>query len=306
LSQAQRFATGSGIVAFLDTGVDFKHPGFGNSLVTGYDFLHNSPLGSEISDLNQSTTSILDQSTTSILDRDSMVTLNQSTTSILDSRTAIGLTQNPPPAAFGHGTMVAGLIHLVAPTAKLMPIKVFADDGSSSLSDIIKGIYYAVDHGAHVINMSFSSRVPSLELMEAINYANSKRVVCVASVGNDGQAAVTYPAAYKQVLGLGSTTNLDERSAFSNYGDFDVSLAAPGEGMVTFYPGNNYAAGWGTSFSTPLAAGAAALLVQMNGNINEAQVDHALSQAALDIGQGLGAGRMDLFQALSYQASRGN
>jgi subtilisin family serine protease len=306
LAQAQQFATGSGTVAFLDTGVDLNHPGFGNSLVAGYDFVHDRPLGSEASDLDQSTTSILDQSTTSILDRDTVMTLNQSTTSILDSQTAAGLSQNRPPDAFGHGTMVAGLIHLVAPTASLMPVKVFADDGSSSVSDIINGIYYAVDHGARVINMSFSTRVPSQELMLAINYANSQRVICVASVGNDGQAALTYPAGYRQVIGMGSTNNVDLRSSFSNYGDAVVSLAAPGEGVITFYPGNNYAAAWGTSFSTPLAAGAAALLVQMNGNINAAQALQALSRTAVPIGQGLGAGRADLLGAAGYQNTNGN
>ncbi len=79
-----------------------------------------------------------------------------------------------------------------------------------------------------------------------------------------------------------------------------MSLAAPGEGLVTFYPGNNYAAGWGTSFSTPLVAGGAALLVQTSsGNINESQASRALSEAA-DVGQGLGAGRLDLMQATGY------
>jgi subtilisin family serine protease len=107
-------------------------------------------------------------------------------------------------------------------------------------------------------------------------------------------------------MGIGSTNNQDVRSTFSNYGDALVSLAAPGEGLVTFYPGNNYAAGWGTSFSTPLVAGGAALLVQMSGaSINESQAWHALSQA-VDVGQGLGAGRLDLVQATGYENKQGN
>ncbi|HEY1340400.1 MAG TPA: S8 family serine peptidase, partial [Bryobacteraceae bacterium] len=105
---------------------------------------------------------------------------------------------------------------------------------------------------------------------------------------------------------MGSTNNVDLRSSFSNYGDAVVSLAAPGEGVITFYPGNNYAAAWGTSFSTPLAAGAAALLVQMNGNINAAQALQALSRTAVPIGQGLGAGRADLLGAAGYQNTNGN
>lgn len=78
-------------------------------------------------------------------------------------------------------------------------------------------------------------------------------------------------------------------------------LAAPGEGIITTYPQNMYAAGWGTSFSAPMVAGAAALLVQTNSNINQAQAAQALSHAA-PIGQQLGAGRLDLYQAVEAAA----
>jgi len=78
--------------------------------------------------------------------------LDQSSTSILDSTLA----------EFGHGTMTAGIVHLIAPTAKIMPLKAFRADGSSNLSDIIRAIYYAADHGANVISMSFSLSQPSL------------------------------------------------------------------------------------------------------------------------------------------------
>jgi subtilisin family serine protease len=82
-------------------------------------------------------------------------------------------------------------------------------------------------------------------------------------------------------------------------------VAAPGEGVVTLYPGNNYAEGWGTSFSAPLVAGGAALLVQLGGSrIDEAQAAQAISQAN-PTGQGLGAGEMDLFQACSYEKFHG-
>src|ERR1039457_1549637 len=201
-----------------------------------------------------------------------------------------------------HGSMVAGLIHLVAPTAKLMPVKVFSSDGTSTLSLIISGIYYAVDHGAKVINMSFSFSGTSPELTKAIDYASSQRVIMVASAGNDGQSVVIYPAGYSQVMGIGSTNNQDVRSSFSNYGSV-VTIAAPGEGMISTYPFNHYAAGWGTSFSTPLVSGAAALLVDINSNITEAQAQQALSQA-VPIGQGMGVGRLDLVQAC--QAVRGH
>ena len=317
VSDSHRLATGEGTVAFLDTGVDFSHPVLASSLVMGFDFTRDWFGGSDVPDLFQSTTPILDdQSTTPILDQsttpilDDAVIVNQSTTPILDDDNVFVLSQSTTPIldgfkaphAFGHGTMVAGLIHLVAPTAKLMPVKVFSSDGTSTLSLIISGIYYAVDHGAKVINMSFSFSGTSQELTKAIDYASSKRVIMVASAGNDGQSVVIYPAGYSQVMGIGSTNNKDVRSSFSNYGSV-VTIAAPGEGMISTYPFNHYAAGWGTSFSTPLVSGAAALLVDINSNITEAQAQQALSQA-VPIGQGMGVGRLDLVQAC--QAVRGH
>jgi hypothetical protein len=317
VAQAHAFATGTGTVAFLDTGVDTGNLVLAGSLVQGYDFTRNIAGGSEMADINQSTTSILDQSTTSILDQSTTsildqkaaLVLNQSTTSILDQSTTSILDQNRSklPSAFGHGTMVAGLIHLVAPTAKLMPVKVFSSDGTATLSNVVNGIYWAVDHGANVISMSFSSTESSTELKKAIDYANSHGLICVAAVGNDGkQNPSVFPAGYlSQVIGVASTNNQDIRSTFSNYGNTLVDVAAPGEGDVTLYPGNNYAEGWGTSFSAPLVAGGAALLVQLGGNhINVAQATQAISQA-IPTGQGLGAGELDLFQACSYELFHG-
>src|SRR5205807_503495 len=217
--------------------------------------------------LNQSTASILDQSTASILDQQTILMLNQSTASILDQSTASILDTRQVPRTFGHGTMVAGIIHLVAPAARIMPLKAFEADGTASLFDILRAIYYAVDHGAKVINMSFSTEQRSAELKRAINYAASHGVVCVSSAGNNGARLRVYPAAFDNVLGVGSTSNLDARSTFSNFGD-DVQLAAPGEGIITTYPGGHYAAAWGTSFSTAFVSGGAALLLQMNMRTN--------------------------------------
>jgi subtilisin family serine protease len=312
VAQAHNFATGSGTVAYLDTGVDFGESVLANSLVQGYDFTRNIPGGSEIADisqstdsiLDQSTDSILDQSTDSILDQKSALVLSQSTTAILDQSTDSILDQNPSllPSAFGHGTMVAGLIHLVAPTAKIMPVKVFTGTGTSTLSNIVAGIYWAVDHGASVINMSFSATASSQDLQTAINFANSQGIICVAAAGNNGEQIMVYPAGYHSaVMGVASTNNQDIRSTFSNYGNNLVTVAAPGEAVVTLYPGNNYAEGWGTSFSAPLVAGGAALLVQLGGNhVNEAQAAQAISQA-VPVGQGLGAGELNLPQACSYE-----
>ena len=221
ISDAHQIATGAGTVAFLDTGVDFFNPVLWSVLNFGWDFTTNSWGGFENSlELNQSTTSILDS--------ESIVVLDQSTTSILDQSTTSILDGLPVTSDYGHGTMVAGIIHLVAPTARLLPVKVFWNDGTSDLSTILSGLYWAVDNGAKVINMSFSMSAPSDELAAAIAYANSQRVICVASAGNDGGNVTVYPAGYGQVMGVGSTNNSDVRSSFSNYGTV-VSVAAPGK-----------------------------------------------------------------------------
>ena len=311
LNLAHYFATGSGtVVAVLDTGVDLRQKVLANSLVAGYDFTRNTAGGSEMADVDQSTDSILDdyQSTDSILDQMAALVLTQSTTAILDQSTDSILDQKKSklPSAFGHGTMTAGLIHLVAPMAKIMPVKVFTGTGTSSLSNIVSGIRWAVDHGADVISMSFSSTGSSQELQSAIDYAHSKGVILVAAAGNDGAQTMVYPAGYHaSVMGVASTNNQNIRSSFSNYGNTLVTVAAPGEGVVTLYPGNHYAEGWGTSFSAPLVAGGAALLVQLGGSqVNETQAAQAISQT-IPTGQGLGAGELDLLQACFYEFSHG-
>src|SRR6267143_6967429 len=302
VANTQRFfATGAGIVAVIDTGVDPNHPALTGSLVPGYDFTRDLPgIPSEFADLSQSTASILDQSTASILDQRTIVALNQSTASILDQSTASILDTRLVPQEFGHGTMVAGIIHLVAPAGRIMPLKAFEADGTAHLFDILRAIYYAVDHGAKVINMSFSTEQRSAEMKRAINYAASHGVVCVSSAGNNGARLLVYPAAFDNVLGVASTSNLDARSTFSNFGDQVVTLAAPGEGIITTYTGGHYAAAWGTSFSTAFVSGGAALLLQVNIRTNQEAAADALEGNAKQLPDrlGLGEGRIDLYRAL--------
>jgi hypothetical protein len=322
LDAAHQIATGSGTVAFLDTGVDFSNSILVWNLLPGADFTSQTGgIGQEASGLAQSTTSILDsdamvqlsQSTTSILDytggtagasQSTTSILDQSTTSILDQSTTSILDDGTPILnAYGHGTMVAGLIHMVAPTAMLMPVRVFGNDGTSQLSTLLTGFYWAMNHGARVINMSFSLNTPSAEFQKALQAANSLGIICVASVGNDGQQILVYPAAYSGVIGVASTDNSGVRSSFSNYGAV-AAVAAPGEEILSTYPGNRFAAGWGTSFSAPMVSGAAALLVQINYQLNQQGAGNAISQAD-PLGQGLGAGELDLVKALQYAAAHG-
>jgi subtilisin family serine protease len=98
--------------------------------------------------------------------------------------------------------MVAGLIHLVAPTARIMPLKAFAADGTATLFDIERAIYYAIDHGAKVINMSFSMDTASDEFTQAIDEASGHGLISFASAGNSGRSARVYPAALCNVMGI--------------------------------------------------------------------------------------------------------
>jgi subtilisin family serine protease len=295
--------TGAGIVAIIDTGVDPNHPALSGSLVPGYDFIHETAgIASEWSDVDGSVVSILDGSVVSILDGEA-VTLNGSVVAILDHDTAAALEPALLPHAFGHGTMVAGLVHLVAPTAQIMPLKAFHADGTSTVFDVVRAIYYAVDHGARVINMSFSATSVSAEITHAINYATTHGVICVASAGNLGQETVVYPGGLRNVVGVASTSSTTPalRSAFSNYGDALVSVGAPGEAVITTYPGAHFAAAWGTSFSAPLVAGGAALLVRVDPSVDQGKAAELLGKAQPMTG-GMGKGRLNLAEAVSNAA----
>jgi subtilisin family serine protease len=282
--------SGAGIVADIDTGVDPGHPVLQPVLLPGYDFTRNQPIGSEMTDFT---------GTPQPPNSTNIAQVNQSSAAILDQSTATFLYGSSQYAAFGHGTMVAGIIHLVAPAAQIMPLKAFGSDGTGYLSNILSAVYFAVQNGANVINMSFSLPAYSWEMAQAAKYAVHHQVICVASAGNDGKPEMVFPAGLASVMGVGSTANNDTRSTFSNYGDDLVWVAAPGEGVITTYPFGTYAAGSGTSFSAPMVSGTAALLLSVKANCNESCAEKSVANA-VPVSSDLGNGRLDLYQAVSY------
>lgn len=216
----------------------------------------------------------------------------------------------------GHGTHVAGIIAMtannsiggagLAPGVSIMPVIVADASGWVRSADSARGIVWAVDHGADVLNMSYSGSASSVE-QKAIQYALSKGVVPVAAVGNayvDNSGSlynpIQYPAAFPGVIGVGAVTRSMTRSSFSEVGK-QVDLMAPGgsglfdsaKGIYSTYADGRYVRMPGTSMATPFAAATAALVIAREQalaiDINTADV---LLSTATDMGP---AGRDDEF-----------
>ena len=183
---------GDGVtVAVLDTGVDAAHPDLTGVVLPGTDLV--SPGGDGRTDAN------------------------------------------------GHGTHVAGIIAAVANNGlgtaglaqgvRILPVRVLDDSGAGWASDIAKGIIWATDHGAAVINLSLGDHVKDDVTAAAVQYAEDHGVVVVAAAGNDraNGDAVTYPAAYPGVLGVAATDSQDAVASFSETGGF-VRRGSAGRG----------------------------------------------------------------------------
>lgn len=176
---------------------------------------------------------------------------------------------------YGHGTAVAGVAGAatsngigVAGTgydASLMNVKVLDDAGVGSCSTVAKGITWATDNGANVINMSLGFRACRAG-EQAVKDAWNRGVLMTAAAGNDGDTSRTYPAYYANVIAVAATDNADAKTSFSQHGSW-VDIAAPGINVYTTFPNhpnqlgkNDYAYGKGTSMSAPIVGGAAALI----------------------------------------------
>ena len=289
--------SGTGVVAVIDTGVDVNHPVLQAVLLPGYDFTRNQPGASEWLDVSGMQNG--NDTDDSQSQEQGPVVVQQSTAAVLDQSTAAVL-DGGPYSAFGHGTMTTGLVHLVAPKAQILPLKAFSSNGTGYLSNIVAALYYAVQHHANVVNMSFDLTSSSPALTQAAAYANKAGVVLVAAAGNESTSAPVYPAALNNyVAGIASTTNWDSRSSFSNFGSTDVWIAAPGENIISTFPGGTYASASGTSFSSPITAGTVALMLSAkSSSLNQSQASSALSHA-IKLTPDLIHGRLDVYQAVS-------
>ena len=215
----------------------------------------------------------------------------------------------------GHGTAVAGVAVAqgndeqgmagVAWNVKIMPVKIADDQGRSDDSILAEGLYWAVDHGADVINISFAGDQVTATEADAIRYAVQRGVTVVAAAGNNYSSFVYYPAALPGVIAVGATARIppDSRASFSAIGN-DLDLVAPGTEIFSHNLGTSSWGSWqGTSFSSPLVAGVAALVRSAEPALTGAQVADVLTGSAEDLGTAgwdreFGWGLVDAYAAL--------
>lgn len=203
----------------------------------------------------------------------------------------------------GHGTHVAGTIAAadntigvvgVAHAADLYGVKVLDSRGSGYVSDVIKGLDWAVANGMDVANMSLSANVYVYAFDLAVRRATEAGVVLVAAAGNTGPGknTVGYPAKFASVVAVGATDAKNKVATFSSRGP-EVDLVAPGVSIYSTYLRDGYATMSGTSMASPHVAGVAALLLTMSvgrwdadadGGWNPAEVENALRTTAIDLG----------------------
>lgn len=239
------------IVAVVDTGIDYNHPALKNNMWVNTAEQNGRPG--------------VDDDGNGIVD---------------DVYGADFISGHPTPIDDeGHGSHVAGTIagnlpsesfFGVAPQVRVMAVKTHNDKGEGSKSSVVKGILYAADNGARVLNCSWGGAPEAGEfdqlLFDAIAYANKKGAVLIASAGNEAannDTGMHFPSNYDLdgIISVASSTNTDSRSYFSNYGSRTVDLAAPGSNIWSVASGGkSYTYLSGTSMASPHVSGAAALL----------------------------------------------
>ncbi len=236
---------------------------------------------------------------------------------------------NTPTDDHGHGTNVTGITVAngnngigyagVDWNCKLLPLKVLNSNNSGSYSDMIASIYYAINRNVNVISMSIGGSSYSQGLYDAVLAAYNANIPFIACMMNHNNSATYYPAAFPQVIAVGSTDPNDYRSApffwdpssGSNYGNH-IDVVAPGNFIygLSYASNTHYDSYWGgTSQATPLVAGIVTLMLSIKPNLMIEEIRSILRTTAQDlVGRTSedipgfdpyhGAGRVNAYQAL--------
>jgi subtilisin family serine protease len=259
LRTAHSMARGYGVtVAILDTGIDLDHPLFAGRIhPAAWDFIDRDPVPAEHPDGIDG-------------DEDGLVD-----------------------EALGHGSHVAGLVALMAPGAKIMPLRVLDNDGQGSSYGVASAIEHAIHNGARIINLSLRMTEESAAMSRAIALAREKGVLIVAAAGNTGTwGPLDFPASDPYVLAVGSVDAEGRRSAFSAWSS-GIGVSAPGENLLSAYWNGGYAVWSGTSMAAPIVTGTAALLMSNNLRYTAEGARARLERSARSLqasGYGMGAG----------------
>ncbi|WP_308201509.1 S8 family serine peptidase [Sphaerisporangium perillae] len=285
VADAWRVTRGAGTtVAVLDSGVDPRHHDLAGSVITGPDLtVGANPRG-------------------------------------VRPRRLHGTYMASLIAGHGHGPGNSDGVIGVAPAAKVLSVRVILEDDEPGFHDfnsqarfenvVARGIRYAVDKGADVINMSISKDQPTRQERAAIRYAISKGVVLVAAAGNDGagrkDGPYSYPASLPGVISVAAADRGMHKASFSNRNSL-VLLAAPGVDVFGAGPGDQYWVGRGTSQATALVSGVAALIKARYPRMSPALVAQALTTGATrrpsrGYDPGMGFGVVNAARALTEAA----
>ncbi|MCD8215378.1 MAG: S8 family serine peptidase [Clostridiales bacterium] len=214
----------------------------------------------------------------------------------------------------GHGTHVCGIIAAemnsigtvgIASKAEIVPLKCFDSGETTLVSDILKAIYDAADtYDCQIINMSWGLENYSASLEEAVIYAAEKNIIMTASVGNSGSTTIYYPAAFDDVIGIGSVSATGKISSFSQRNS-SVFVVAPGENILSLSIDGGYAYKSGTSQSTPIVTGLAAVLLNIDRNLTIGDIKECLIDSSEDLGESgydtyYGYGLINIGKAVRY------
>jgi subtilisin family serine protease len=253
----------------------------------------------------------------------------------VDFDTNPGEVATPAQTGYGHGTHVAGLVAMVAPGARIMPLRILDNAGVGNAWVLGEALLYALDpdgnpatdDGAHIINLSLGSLTRTRLIAalahlaacgdsvdgdpiadhsdpgyndDAIRCARRKGVLVIAAAGNDGSGSVKqYPAAEGAygLVPIGASTRFNRMASFSNSGSW-VNLAAPGEGITSASPGGGYATWNGTSMAAPLAAGTAALVQSLDFSLTAKDLARRLERSSAGL-CGTNTRRVDALAAVT-------